>query len=123
MKFRFLFVTAMSLSLCASAQNDSLMFRKISNEIMLHGTCYDNLRVLCKTIGHRLSGSPEAAKAVVWGEKMMQATGADKVWLQPADVTYWVRGKESLHLKYGKNGTFKDITMLSLGNSEGTDGK
>ena len=95
--------------------------RKISDEIMLHGTCYENLRVLTKTIGHRISGSPEAAKAVTWGEKAMREAGADKVWLQAADVPYWYRGKESLYLKMGKE--YKKVKALSLGNSEGTCGK
>ncbi len=89
---------------------------------MLHGTCYDNLRVLCKGIGNRISGSANAAKAVEWGKKYMKATGADTVWLQPADVPYWSRGKESLMIKAG-NGEYKKMTMLSLGNSEGTAGK
>ena len=100
---------------------DSLMFRKISNEIMLHGTSYDNLRVLFKSVGHRISGSPAAAKAVEWGEKAMKDAGADKVWLQPADVPYWYRGKESLYLKLGKE--YMQVQTLSLGNSEGTGGK
>lgn len=90
---------------------------------MLHGTCYDNLHVLCKTIGHRISGSPEAAKAVIWGEKTMQQTGADKVWLVPADVPYWYRGKEQLQLQYGDKGRYHTVSMLSLGDSKGTDGK
>ncbi len=88
---------------------------------MLHGTCYENLRVLCKTVGHRISGSPEAAKAVTWGEKAMKEAGADKVWLQAADVPYWYRGKESLYLKMGKE--YKKVRALSLGNSQGTNGK
>jgi carboxypeptidase Q len=100
---------------------DSVMMKKISDEILLHGTCYDNLRVLCKTVGHRLSGTPAAAKAVVWGEKAMKAAGADKVWLQPANVPYWHRGKESLQLKI--DGKYKTMQALSLGNSEGTGGK
>ncbi len=97
------------------------MFRKISDEIMLHGTCYENLRVLCKTVGHRISGSPAAAKAVTWGEQAMKEAGADRVWLQAADVPYWQRGKESLVLKIGKK--MKKVTALSLGNSEGTGNK
>jgi carboxypeptidase Q len=114
---------------CATAQEaptspsaDSVMFRKIADEILQHATCYDNLRVLCKTIGHRISGSPAAAKAVVWGQNTMKATGADAVWLMPVDVPYWYRGKESLMLKYGK-GKYAKVRALSLGNSEGTGGK
>ncbi len=105
-----------------SFAQDSLMFQKISDEVMLHGTCYNNLRVLCKGIGNRISGSANAAKAVEWGKKYMLATGADSVWLQPADVPYWYRGKESLMIKAG-NGDYKKMTALSLGNSEGTGGK
>ena len=92
MKLRLLSLLAMTIVFTAPAQ-DSLTFRKISDEIMLHATCYDNLRVLCKTIGNRISGSPAAARAVQWANKTMKETGADRVWLQPCDVPYWYRGK------------------------------
>lgn len=117
--------TLIQLTLATSlfAQNqDSLSLRTLSNEIMLNGTCYENLRVLTKTIGHRLSGSVESEKAVEWGRKAIQAAGADRVWLQPVDVPLWVRGQESLQVQLdGKH--FTKIPMLSLGNTEGTGGK
>ncbi len=106
----------------ANAQQDSLQFRKISDEILLNGTCYENLRVLCKKVGNRLSGTSAAAKAVTWGEKAMKAAGADNVWLQPADVPYWHRGNESLMIRRG-DGKYEKVTALSLGNIEGTGGK
>ena len=120
MKSRILIILALLLAYNSPAQ-DSLMFRKISDEIMLHGACYENLRVLCKTVGNRISGSPEAANAVRWGERTMKATGADNVYLQPADVPYWYRGKEHLSLKLGKK--YKEVAATSLGNSQGTGGK
>jgi hypothetical protein len=89
---------------------------------MLHGTCYNNLRVLCKQVGNRLSGTPAAAKAVIWGEKTMKETGADKVWLQAADVPCWHRGAESLSLKAGK-GKYIKVKAMALGNTEGTGGQ
>lgn len=112
-----------ALAFSAHAQyEDSAALRKISDEIMFHGTCYENLRVLTKTIGHRLSGSPEAARAVTWGKEALEKAGADKVWLQPVQVPLWTRGKESLNVQLdGKN--YKTIDMLSLGNTEGTGGK
>lgn len=100
---------------------DSVMFRRISDEIMLNGNCYNDLRTLCKNIGNRLSGSPQAAKAVSWAENALKDAGADKVWLQMADVPYWVRGKETLTIKT-VNGDVRQIQMLSLGNSVGTNG-
>lgn len=107
----------------AFAQNqDSLNLRQLSDEIMWKGTCYENLRVLTKSIGHRLSGSPQAEQAVQWGKKAMEAAGADRVWLQPVEVPLWTRGKESLKVQLdGKS--FKEIPMLSLGNTDGTGGK
>jgi hypothetical protein len=104
-------------------KQDSIMFRKISDEIMMHGQCYNNLRVLCKQVGNRLSGSKGAEKAVVWGEKAMKETGADTVRLLACDVPAWYRGQESLMLQYGKKAGFRKVKALSLGNSHGTDGK
>lgn len=117
-----LFLTILVASALNSHAQDSLMMRRIADTVLMHSPCYDNLRVLCKKIGNRISGSPAAAKAVAWSEQKMRETGADKVWLQPVDVPHWIRGKEHLKLKYGK-GSFQEVTMLSLGNSYGTDDK
>lgn len=112
----------LSLTTLSAQAQDSAMLSKISTEILLHGTCYSNLRVLCKQIGHRLSGTPQAAKAVTWAENALRAAGADTVWLQPVMVPKWVRGRETLELQYG-SGNFAKVPMLSLGNTVGTDGK
>lgn len=112
------------LSLNTFAQSDdSLVMHAISNEVMLHGKCYDNLRVLCKEIGHRLSGSPQAVKAVEWGQRAMEDAGADMVWLLAADVPRWVRGEEHLKFKFGKDKAYREVRVLSIGNTVGTDGK
>lgn len=118
---RIFYSLALLASLGAHAQTDSATLHQISDHILLRGACYDDLRVLCKTIGHRLSATPEAARAVQWGVQTLQAAGADSVWLQPVTVPKWIRGKESLKVDLG-NGP-KAIPMLSLGNSEGTGGK
>lgn len=44
------------------------------------------------------------------------------IWRQEAKAPVWIRGKESLHIKV-ENGDWKNIRMLSFGNSEGTGGK
>ena len=77
----------------SSAQNtDSLMIRRIADEILINGKAYDNLRYLTKQIGARLAGSPGMVKAEQWGFKIMQESGADKTWLQECMVPHWVRG-------------------------------
>ena len=45
------------LSLGAAAQKeDSLAIKNIADNILIHGTAYENLRQICKKIGPRLSG-------------------------------------------------------------------
>lgn len=122
MKKMTVLIPLLAAAMASFAQNaDSVALRRLSDDIMWNSPCYESLRVLTKTIGHRLSGTPEAEKAVAWGKKAMEAAGADKVWLQPVDVPLWVRGKESLQVQL--DGQYQDIPMLSLGNTEGTDGK
>src|SRR5215469_12098645 len=71
---------------------DSLFIRKIYDEELVNGQCYQNLHYLCKNIGPRLSGSPNAQKAVEWGKKLMDSYGFDHVFLQEVMVPHWVRG-------------------------------
>lgn len=81
----------------ASAQVDSAFFRKVFNEALENGQAYARLGELCKTIGSRLSGSPQAEKAVAWGKQMLSTYGFDSVYLQPVMVPRWERSKtESL---------------------------
>ncbi len=88
----------------AQAQSDSLMLRKIYDEELVNGQCYQNLHYLCKDIGGRLSGSVNAQKAVEWGKKLMESYGFDKVYLQEVMVPHWERGaKEQGYIIDGAN--------------------
>ncbi|WP_278353491.1 M28 family peptidase [Chryseobacterium gleum] len=97
-------------------------FRKISDEIMTNGAAYENLGELTKGIGPRFSATPGYAKAVEWAEKKFKEIGINMIWRQEAKTPVWIRGKEYLQIKAG-NGDWKNIRMLSFGNSEGTGGK
>lgn len=112
----------LSLAVFGQVKEDSIQFSKISTEILNNGKGYTELRDLTKNIGHRLSGSEAYEKSVKWAEQKLKDAGADKVWLQEVMIPVWERGKESLQIK-ASNGTWKSLKMLSLGNSEGTDGK
>ena len=72
-----LFISTGTLS--AQAQPDSLIMRKIYDEELVNGKCYENLHYLCKNIGGRLSGSANAQKAVEWGKNLMEEYGFDSV--------------------------------------------
>ncbi len=121
---RLLFgVCFLLFSLYSRAQEeDSLMIRKIADEILLNSKAYDNLHTLTKTIGQRLNGSPQTYKAEQWGQKALQEAGADKVYLQECRIPHWVRGaKEEARLMAG--GTTTSLNVLALGNSTGTGSK
>lgn len=115
------------------AQNeDSLMIRRIADEIFLHSRAYDNLHDLTKNIGGRLTASPQFYKAEQWGLKILKQTGADKTWLQECMVPHWVRGgKDEAEARYNAAGagkkdfsaTRKSLDVLALGNSIGTGTK
>ena len=108
--------------LFAQIKADSVQFKNISDEMLVNGTAYENLRDLTKNIGHRLSGSEAYEKSVDWAVQKLKEAGADKVWKEEVMIPVWERGKESLQIKTSNN-KWKTLKMLSLGNSEGTKGK
>ena len=109
-------------SLNKNYKNDSIQIKKLADEVMVNSTAYKNLRMLCKDIGPRLSGSSNALKAVYAAKKMLETAGADTVYLQPCVVPHWVRGDiEEGYIII--NGLKEKIKLTSLGNSEGTNGK
>ncbi len=104
-----------------SQQSDSLAIRKIYDEILMNGKCYQNLDYLCNKIGNRISGSPQAAAAVEWAKQAMIDAGADTVFLQEVMVPHWVRGeKEVGMIVNSKNIGSKDVAVKALGGSVGT---
>ena len=127
--------TALVACLSVSAQaDDSLMIRRIADEILINSKAYENLRHLTKNIGARLAGSPGMVKSEQWGLKAMQDAGATKAWMQQCLVPHWVRGgKDEAHvneLVSAKNSSKPDarlvkrsLDVVALGNSIGTGTK
>lgn len=103
-------------------QEDSLFIKRISDEILTNGKAYENLRVLTKTIGARLAGSPGMVKAEKWGIARMQESGADKAWMQQCMVPHWVRGgKDQAYARLSPNDKKpKALDIVALGNSVGS---
>jgi len=111
------------MNIAAIAQHeDSLLIRKIADEVLTNGKAYSNLYTLTKTVGGRMNGSPQTYKAVAWGQKALQEAGADKVYLQECKIPHWVRGgKDIAKLVSGNKET--DLHVLALGNSVGTSSR
>ncbi len=96
---------------------DSSTVKRMSNYILQNYNCYNDLHDLCKNIGHRISGSPQAAKAVEWAKKTFEKMGV-QVYLQEVMVPHWVRGKEEAALIVNNKKT--NLLISSLGNALGT---
>ena len=118
---KHLFLLLLTLISFAHAQTHEANIKKLFDEELRNGHAYQNLRVLCKQIGHRLSGSPQAAAAVEYTRQLMQAYGFDTVYLQPVMVPHWVRGERDVVriVNSNKVGT-RELNSLALGNSIGT---
>ena len=109
------------ISIVGFAQyKDSVMIKRIADEVMSHGKAYDNLNYLCKKIGPRLSGSEQAATAVTATVNMLKAAGADTVYLQPCMVPHWIRGEKETGFITNSKGLKHELHLCALGNAVGT---
>src|SRR5215212_10391444 len=128
---KILFACIICLFVCElfAQKEDSVFIRRISDEILVNGKAYDDLRILTKQIGARLSGSPQMSKAEQWGLKTIQAINPDRAWLQQCMVPHWVRGGKDIAVaKYDLmqstakakqiNPSVKNLDVLALGNSK-----
>jgi hypothetical protein len=117
-------ILLLSLTIVGFSQSvDSAFLKSMSSEVMNNAKAYDNLRFICKKIGPRLSGSPQAQKAVEATMKMLKDAGADTVYLQPLFVPHWVRGAKETGFIQMANGSKKQLNLCALGNAVGTGKK
>lgn len=100
---------------------DAFFIRKMYDEALTSNVSYEWLTFLCKKIGARISGSPQAAAAVNYTRQILDTLSLDSVWLQPVMVPHWDRGEKEVVRIVGSKSQ-GDITLraLSLGNSIGT---
>jgi len=128
MKNKILSIAALSLFFSPSLMGregeglpDSVVIKKISDEIFVSGQCYQDLRHLCKKIGSRLTGSVNAEKAVYWTYNLMKSYGVDTVYLQEVTVPHWVRGEKEIgKVINGLSGMETLVNITALGGSIAT---
>jgi hypothetical protein len=121
MKYFTLFFLLLNIQAFAQYSSDSVFIRSIYDKVLTEGEAYENLRSLCKDVGHRLSGSPGAEKAVQWGYKLLKSYHFDTVYLQEIEVPQWQRGDiERAVLKTETEQV--PLSVLALGGSVATKG-
>ena len=108
----------------AQVNQDSIIIKKMSDEIMTNGKAYDLLRQLTKQIGGRLAGSPQQQNAAIWGKRNMESFAPDKVFMQPCKTPNWQRGGKDFASVVSVNGKAmnRPLAALALGNSLGSNG-
>lgn len=110
------------INMTAFSQSDSTFIGKIYEEALVNGQAYGNLRTLCKDIGARITGSSEAEMAIIWGEKLFNSYGFDKVYLQEIKVPHWKRGIKETAWIINEKGEINKLDILAIGGSIGTNG-
>ncbi|MGQ9801597.1 MAG: M20/M25/M40 family metallo-hydrolase [Candidatus Saccharicenans sp.] len=80
---------------------------------------HDFLQAIC-AVGGRLTGSPEAARAVEIAADLMTALGLDRVMTEPVTVRRWVRGEREQALVRSQKFGPQSLNLCALGNSLGT---
>src|ERR1035437_9317139 len=119
MKKKLALLLSLANVLLVAQNEDSLTIRKFYTYHLTQSNSYENLRYLCKNIGGRISGSPQAEKAVEWAKQAMLKAGADTVFLIPCMVPKWIRGeKEKCELFSGTK--TEKLSVCALGGSTST---
>ena len=99
-------------------KEDVKVIKEIYDESLTSRDTYKLLDHLCNKIGHRLSGSIGASKAVEWTEMIMNSYSFDKIYKQDLFVPNWKRGdKEEVRIIGHKD---EKLNVLALGMSVST---
>ena len=98
------------------------IMERLRDRAMGSDYAYEELRHLTDNIGPRLSGSPQAQKAVEWVAEEMRKLGAE-VTLEKTQVPHWIRGIERAELTEWPGqarGTTQKIVLTARGGSVAT---
>jgi len=80
---------------------------------------YDFLKLITSA-GSRLTGSPEADRAVEIASVLMRELGFDQVWTEQVKVERWVRGPAEEAVVRGTKSGNQTLKICALGNSVAT---
>mgnify|MGYP001451037000 FL=1 len=108
-----------SFSTINAQAQDAKTIRTIYDLALTKSEAYENLRVLCKDVGHRLSGSEGADSAVAWGQRVLEKLELDTIYLQEITVPHWERGRREKAYFYNEKGK-NMLDVCALGGSVST---
>lgn len=104
-------LSALLLSSCAetkTVETQAELFARIDTEIKQNSKAYSTLKEASETIGHRLTGSENGAKAEEYTFNKFKEYGFEDVQYQTFEVEAWARGTIALEID---NEPMKAVTL------------
>ncbi|MFD0795945.1 M20/M25/M40 family metallo-hydrolase [Maribacter chungangensis] len=100
---KIILFTIASLCLCACTETkkqetQAELFARIDTEIQQNSRAYSTLQEASETIGHRLTGSENGAKAEEYTYNLFKEYGYEDVQYQTFEVEAWARGTVALEI-------------------------
>jgi len=92
-------------------------FQKINDETLKNSRAYETLGDATSTIGHRLTGSPNGAKAEQYAFNLLKKYGYSDVKFQPFEVESWMRDTVTLEVVPNKSDNFRTVPVVALAHS------
>jgi len=105
---------ALIFSCTPQKEDQATVFKKINQETLANSRVYETLEEATKTIGHRLTGSEEGAKAEEYTYNLLKSYGLNVAY-QPFEVESWSRG--TIDVKIGGRNNLADMPAVTLAHS------
>ena len=90
------------------------VFHRINDEVLANSRAYETLGEACKTIGHRLTGSPNGKRAEEYAYNLLKSYELKDVKYQPFQTEAWSRDTVTLAIAPHKSDNFQDVEVVSL---------
>ena len=110
--FLFAFLLGVPCLLAQEKPEWEPVFRQINTEVLSHSEAYKRLGESIAQIGHRLTGSPNGAKAEQYVYDLLKSYGFSDVAFQPFSTNGWAR--EHLDLQVGTQGSMQPVKAVAL---------
>ncbi|MCX2575964.1 M28 family peptidase [Pedobacter sandarakinus] len=115
MKYIFTVTLVFSAFLVTAQDKFGSVFNQINTEVQQNSKAYSTLKYETETIGHRLTGSDNGAKAEQYAFDLLKSYGCE-VKFQPFEVESWAR--KTINVEIGGNkSTLAKIKAVTLAHS------
>jgi carboxypeptidase Q len=105
----FLLLTALGFTLKKAS-----VFLRIVDNVNQKGKAYENLGLVTKNIGHRLTGSPEGKQAEEFVFQKLKEYNLENIHFQSFELNSWIRNSNHLSIAPFKSDNFRDIKSIAL---------